>query len=147
MHGHGTCFSNGTKCVGEFQNDLAHGEATEIYSDGSTYVGELKKGKSMDKRRILFQAAQDMSGIQTKENAWTRDVYFSDGLKYVGEFQNGLPNGKATETTPNGEKYVGEFKQGKRHGHGTLAFPDGATYVGIQGREKAWKRDVYLCKW
>ena len=32
--------------------------------------------------------------------------------KFVGEIENGKPNGQGTETFPDGDKYVGEFKDG-----------------------------------
>ena len=41
---------------------------------------------------------------------------------YVGEWQNGKPNGKGTFTYTNGNKYVGEYKNYKRNGQGTYTF-------------------------
>lgn len=55
---------------------------------------------------------------------------FDKGIKYVGEWKNGLPNGHWTLTLPDGEKYVGEYKDGQRSGHGILTFKDGSQYVG-----------------
>ena len=50
--------------------------------------------------------------------------------KYVGEIENGLPNGQGTYTNLNGYKYVGEFKDGGRHGKGNYTWSDGRNYVG-----------------
>ena len=50
--------------------------------------------------------------------------------KYVGEIENGLPNGQGTYTNLNGYKYVGEFKNGGRHGKGTNTWSDGREYIG-----------------
>ena len=50
--------------------------------------------------------------------------------KYVGETKNGLPNGKGTQTFPNGDKYIGEFWNGKRHGQGTIYWTNGNKVVG-----------------
>ena len=64
---------------------------------------------------------------------WTNCVgekKFANGLKYVGEFRNGAPNGRGTYTFPSGAKYVGEFKNGKYDGQGTLTLPSGTQYVG-----------------
>ena len=52
------------------------------------------------------------------------------GLKYVGEFKNGIREGQGTFTTPSGLKYVGEFKNGKSEGQGTLTYPDGSKFSG-----------------
>ena len=50
--------------------------------------------------------------------------------KYVGEIENGLPNGQGTYINLNGYKYVGEFKNGGRHGKGTYTWSDGREYIG-----------------
>jgi hypothetical protein len=36
-----------------------------------------------------------------------------DLLTHVGEFKNGLLDGKATITTVDGKKFTGQFKEGK----------------------------------
>jgi len=59
----------------------------------------------------------------------------SDGAKYAGEYNEGLPNGQGTMTWPDGVMYVGEWKEGKMNGQGTMTFPDGGSYVG------EWKED------
>ena len=56
--------------------------------------------------------------------------YWANGEKYVGEFKDGNYTGQGTLTFPNGEKYVGEFNNGKYSGQGTLTFPNGEKYVG-----------------
>ena len=55
---------------------------------------------------------------------------FSDGRKYEGEWENGDRHGQGTFTSPEGDKYEGDFKEGKRHGQGTYTYPDGEKYVG-----------------
>ena len=42
---------------------------------------------------------------------------------YLGQVENGKPNGQGTLNLLNGEKYVGEYKDGKRNGQGTFTFP------------------------
>jgi len=54
---------------------------------------------------------------------------FPDGRKYVGEFKD-KPNGQGTYTYPHGEKYVGEIKDGSRHGYGTNTWNNGQKYEG-----------------
>ena len=53
----------------------------------------------------------------------------TDG-KYVGQIENGEPNGQGTFTFPDGEKYVGEFKDGEQHGQGTLTSKEGKKFEG-----------------
>jgi len=54
----------------------------------------------------------------------------TNGDQYVGEFKNGMPNGKGTMTRLNGDKYVGEWKDGLPHVRGTMTFSNGDKYVG-----------------
>jgi len=42
----------------------------------------------------------------------TKSRYKPDD-KYVGEWENGHPNGQGTKTYENGDKYVGEWEEGK----------------------------------
>ena len=68
---------------------------------------------------------------------------WSDGTKYVGEYKNGLPNGQGTETWSDGSKYVGEFKDGKWDGQGTITWSDGTKYVGEYKNNKRWNGIYY----
>jgi len=68
---------------------------------------------------------------------------WSDGTKYVGEYKNGLPNGHGTETWSDGSKYVGEFKDGKWDGQGTITWSDGTKYVGEYKNGKRWNGIYY----
>ena len=54
-----------------------------------------------------------------------------DGLKYVGEFKNGIYHGQGTFTFSDGRKYIGEWKDGERVGWGILTKPDGTSQIGI----------------
>jgi hypothetical protein len=66
-----------------------------------------------------------------------------DGGKYVGEWKNGEYDGQGTETFPDGIKYVGEFKDDERNGQGTLTFPDGERFVGEYKDGRFWNVTVY----
>jgi clan AA aspartic protease (TIGR02281 family) len=50
---------------------------------------------------------------------------------YAGEFKDDKPNGRGTQTWPDGRKYVGEFKDGLYDGQGTYTFADGRTLRGL----------------
>ena len=69
--------------------------------------------------------------------------YFGNGdedkdRKYVGEIENGLPNGQGTYTWSDGRKCVGEYKDGKKHGQGTYTLPDGFKSVGEWRVNQLW---------
>ena len=74
-------------------------------------------------------------GVLFLRNVVGRSIWFEDGDekndgKYVGEIENGKPNGTGTIIYPDGEKYLGEWKNGKKHGQGTYTYPKGSEYVG-----------------
>ena len=73
----------------------------------------------------------------------TGSITFPDGRMYEGEWKNGKQNGHGTETIPNVGKYVGEWRNGKTNGQGTLTFPDGSMYVGELKDDKRWNGTIY----
>ena len=53
------------------------------------------------------------------------EILFSDGRKFVGNFEDGMVSGHGTYTCPDGTKYVGDFLNNKRHGNATYTRADG----------------------
>jgi len=129
----GTATSDdGTKYVGEFQDDKFSGQGTITFSDGGKYVGEFKDG-IRDGRGTHTRAdgreyvGEFKDGVYNGRGTFT----FPDGYKiYTGEFKDGMPNGQGAETFADGSKYVGEFKDGVYNGRGTFIFPDGREFLG-----------------
>ena len=79
--------------------------------------------------------AKNMCDVSKPMNQWTMCTGTqldpsNNGYKYVGEWKNGMRDGKGTETFADGYKYVGEFKYGNRSGQGTITLKDGYKYVG-----------------
>jgi len=88
----GTATSDdGTKYVGEFQDDKFSGQGTITFSDGGKYVGEFKDG------------IRDGRGTHTR----------ADGREYVGEFKDGVYNGRGTFIFPDGREFLGEWRNGE----------------------------------
>ena len=54
----------------------------------------------------------------------------ANGDVYVGEYKEDKRNGKGTYTSVNGDTYVGEWKNSMRHGKGTYTYANGDLYVG-----------------
>jgi len=67
---------------------------------------------------------------ENQQWGWFRDGDEKRDRKYVGDIENGGPNGQGTLTFPDGRKYVGGFKHWVRNGQGTLTKPNGDKYVG-----------------
>lgn len=68
----------------------------------------------------------------TDVKVWTNcfgSQKYDDGT-YIGEFQNGVPNGKGEISMVNGNKYKGDFKNGCFDGVGIFNYANGDTYEG-----------------
>ena len=68
---------------------------------------------------VIFLKKKNVNG----ESKWFEDGDEENDGKYVGEIENGKPNGTGSITFPDGRKHVGEFKDGKPNGQGTLTLP------------------------
>jgi hypothetical protein len=55
---------------------------------------------------------------------------YANGIKYDGEFKNGFMDGNGTVTYTNGSKYVGEIKRNVKSGYGVLTYSNGTRYEG-----------------
>ena len=87
-------------------------------------LGKVETGvKKRQKGVLFFREGNSGFGLyedgDEKKDRW-----------YVGEIENGEPNGQGTHTFPDGRKYVGESKDGQWDGQGTITYPDGRKYVG-----------------
>jgi len=71
--------------------------------------------------------------------------YFGDNkihIKYVGEVENGVPNGLGILYYPDGtDTYLGDY--GRRGGVGTYIFSDGRKYVGSWKDGEMWNGTTY----
>ncbi|WP_028550594.1 copper amine oxidase N-terminal domain-containing protein [Paenibacillus sp. UNC451MF] len=57
-------------------------------------------------------------------------LYYENGDKYTGPFDNGQPNGKGKLVYKNGDVYEGDFVDGNRDGKGTYTTSKGEKIVG-----------------
>ena len=99
----------------------------DIVSDQTDSATELDNEASelnlMSKtKEVLFR--KEVNGVL----GWFEDGNEEDHGKYVGDIENGEPNGHGTNTWSDGTKYSGEWKEGEEHGHGTITWSDGAKY-------------------
>ncbi len=66
-----------------------------------------------------------------------------NGIKYEGEWKEGIPHGKGTKTFPDGRKYVGEWMDGRPNGQGTKTYSDGSKFVGFWKDGVRWSGTIY----
>jgi serine/threonine protein kinase len=120
---------------GEFKNGLLEGKGKYTFGSGSTYTGDFKGGQRTGTGVFYAPSNFKYSG------GWLKDKFhgfgtmeFLDpkaaGQKYVGQFADGMFNGKGTYTWPSGQKFVGNYLNDVRNGQGTLTYSDGRKYVG-----------------
>jgi len=87
-------------------------------------LGKVETGVKKRQKGVLF-FREGNSGF-----GWYEDGDEKKDRWYVGEIENGEPNGQGISTSPDGHKYVGEFKDGNEHGQGTWTSTDGVKYSG-----------------
>ena len=166
--GYGTInYPDGHKFVGRFKNWLENGNGTYYFPDGRKMVGEWREGKKwnvtglykngniygkwvngvrggkksvvVDKKRkgVLFYYYVD------QKVRWFQKRGSKHDAKYVGEINNGKPNGQGELVSTDGRKYVGTWKDGEYHGHGTESWNDGGKYEGEWKNNKPWEGTLY----
>lgn len=69
---------------------------------------------------------------------------FSDGSRYVGEWQYGKPRGHGSLTFADGDRYIGELLDGEYHGQGIYYFASGAVYAGQYRNSKRNGQGTYI---
>ena len=111
----GTWESDGSKYVGEYQNDSWSGKGILTYDGILHYEGEFKDG--------LF------NGLGT--------LKLENGETHVGEFKDNMKNGPGITNFSDGSVYEGEYQRNRKHGLGTMTWADGVTYSGH------WKEDNF----
>ncbi len=116
-------FSYGKSVVGEWK--IGKEWFTEHFNKEGTLLGKYVNGKWVMKWGILFQFFK-----KDGKEEWYEEGDEKRDRKYVGDVNNGKPNGQGIETSPEGEKYEGEWKDGEKNGQGKLIQVDGSKYVG-----------------
>ena len=54
----------------------------------------------------------------------------SDGSTYSGQFKSGLPHGYGSQMDPSGVRFTGNWINGIKNGTGIIDFGDGSSYIG-----------------
>ena len=102
-----TIYSDGQVSIANYENDHMYGNGIIVYPDPALYVGEINDNGS--------------NGDGTS---------LSISNRYVGEFENGLRNGKGILYFENGNRYEGEFVDQYINGSGIYYFPSGDRVEG-----------------
>ncbi|CAD8100272.1 unnamed protein product [Paramecium sonneborni] len=113
-----------------WKNDKANGPARMIYSNGDVFEGHLIdnkangfgvfKNKKKEVRGCWIDNRLQGNGIEIRKN----------GIKYEGQFKNGIIDGRGQFIFPDGRKYYGKVQQGLMHGQGLMTWPDFSYFKG-----------------
>ena len=111
----------------------AHGKGIKIYESGARFDGEWRDGKAV--KGTVFWANGDKyegefeNGTYNGKGVLDYTHSYNCRARYEGEFKDGKYNGKGVWTY-NGFRYEGEFKDGKHDGYGVYFYSNGNRYEG-----------------
>lgn len=134
--------------VGDFVDDLRHGNGTMSYKNGNSYSGSYKYDRPHGTGQYIVKLAP--SGVSTgKYSGQFIDGYasrgtftYDNGDVFEGVFdakndpkrascQDQFPlTGKGTITYKNGDIYTGQIRCGLKNGKGKIVFANGESYEG-----------------
>lgn len=125
-----------SKHLGTFEHGEMVGFGITYFSNGDVYEGEFKNSKRNGTGIMTFKNKDVFIGnfVNGLKGADGLLFYAKEGVKYIGEFNDGEPNGLGTivsmkneilPTIPGCGRYVGSLKNGKLHGFGRCYDVDG----------------------
>jgi len=129
-------YVNGDHYTGAFSHGLKHGKGTFYYADTTQSTGEWREGEYLGNAQIEPGRMGCING--DCENGRGTYIYKDGAAKYVGTFQNGLPDGEGIIHYANGEHYTGAWRTGNFYGKGTLFLADSTEVAGF------WKDGSYM---
>ena len=124
-HGQGAyTYNNGDAYTGEFKAGKFYGKGTFTYSNGETRQGIWENN--------TFVGVKSVVDVEDKKEPLPPSPLLSCKGTYPPEWTNC----QGTVTYSNGKKYIGNWEDGKQHGKGAEVYPDGKVVKGI------WKDGV-----
>lgn len=147
--GQGSMFyTDGAKYVGAWKNNEKNGKGTIYWTDGEVQSGDWLNGELEDEKTemTVHHSASEASLRDCNElycASGLGSFIYSDGSKYIGEFKDGLPEGRGTVYYADGDKYVGGWGRHAPHGEGTMYFANGRVYGGVWSYGKTIRETKY----
>ena len=148
-NGYGTLvYRDGTILYGEFKDDFFTGEGVRFNADRKERIsgifrsGELITPKPEKDLKLIYGDKNGFGIRLTESGRYSGNLKDGvpegqgimqcyNGFTIVGEFHNGMANGKGTmENTQAGVRYIGEVKNNLAEGQGTVYYADGTSEKG-----------------
>jgi hypothetical protein len=135
-------FTDGTRYEGMMKNGNPEGEGVLYYANGTKYVGKFSNGKPKKDQSSTPIASSNATPEQATKTKLrncnseychnTQGEYtYLDGSRYVGDFNNGNPEGKCTMQYIAGDRYVGGWVNHAPHGEGIMYYKSGRVFGGL----------------
>jgi hypothetical protein len=131
MNGKGTFWSsNGSSFEGTFINGILYGIAEAKWITGEVYLGDWQNDLPHGQGKLISQkGTYDGEWVAGKKHG-KGSITWQNGDKYDGTWENDLMHGYGKYTFVDGSYYDGQWNLGKRHGRGVFVFFNGARYEG-----------------
>lgn len=126
-------WNNGDKYVGEWKNDLMHGDGEYLYATGDKkrYVGFWCKNKRCGEGTLQYRNGNKYVGCFRNNNRHGYGVLtLNNGDKYKGIWENDKMSILGEYIWANGDKYIGEMKNGSFNGLGAKIYKNGQIKLG-----------------
>lgn len=131
-------YDNGNYYHGQWSNGKYYGKGKYVNSDGPWYEGEFFYNDMHGKGTYYCANGNRYEGIFKDDHIVSGTVYYYDGYKYTGTFDEGwYEHGEGEMCYPNGNRYKGQFQHGKCNGEGTFYYANGDRFKGQWKNDKA----------
>lgn len=113
------------------QGDCSNGYGKFRYRSGAIYEGDFRQGKSNGKGILTFTNGNKYLGDwQDSHRQGQGKLLFREGHTYVGGFVKSKMRGKGIMRYVNGDSYDGDWENDRPNGSGAYSFNNGDRYEG-----------------
>ncbi len=136
FEGNGTMFyTDGSVFEGSWKNNYKDGQGVYTDENGQKLEGLWLSGKYLDEEvadvadepevenELLEKDLRNCN--KARCNGGVGVYTYGDGSKWIGEFNDGFPEGQGTCYYSNGDKYVGNWQRHAPHGDGMMQYSSG----------------------
>ncbi|OMJ73566.1 hypothetical protein SteCoe_27731 [Stentor coeruleus] len=120
-NGQGVQYYEDAKYVGNFKNNLRHGNGDYIWKNEWVYKGQWDEGKCSGMGKIYKPGGiLFFDGFFNNFMRTGKGIQYNNNGKYEGNFKNNKANGFGVYTWKSGVKFEGNWIEGKRNGPGIV---------------------------
>lgn len=130
-------FPDGSTYEGALRNGLFQGIGTRTYTSGAKYTCMYQKGKRQGKGKFDDGKGNVYEGMYRNDMCHGKGTRtWPDGRSFAGEWKENHATGKGSEKRPRADnaaevdEYMGDFVDGIREGKGKMVYHEGHAYDG-----------------